>query len=161
MLDYIPCVQVLVVRIHTDLQNLSKDLRIKSSPERTYPIRSLEISTVNNIPFDHIENLLSNSFPRLEIFKYFFKFDAASQSSLDYLDDKRWEYLLQTLISLEDFSCSLELPVQSIIPINTFERNTFFQKHHWHFLCQLYTYSFNTILRLHTKPYPKRRLDIM
>lgn len=161
LLDYIPRVQLLVVRIYTDLQNICKDLRIKTSPEKTYPIRSLEISTVNNIPFDHVENLLINSFPQLEILKFFFKTDASSQSSLDYLDDKRWETLLQSLISLKQFSCSLELPLQSIIPINTFEQNVFFQKQHWRFVWQMYTYSFNTILRLHTKPYPKKRLDIM
>lgn len=154
LLDYIPRVQILILRIYTDLQNLSKDLRIKISPEKKYFLRSLEISTVNNIPFDHLENLLVNSFPHLKIFKFFFKIDASSQSALDYINDKRWEDLLQSLISLEEFSCSLELPIQSIIPLN----NQFFQNQ---FFCQIYTYAFNTILRLHTKPYPKRRLDIM
>ena len=157
-MDYVPRVQVLVLRIYTDLQNSSKDLRIKTSPEKKYSLRSLEISTVNNIPFDHIENLLKNSFPQLKILKFLFKTDASSQSSLDYIDDKRWEDLLQSLISLEQFSCSLELPIQSIIPFNSFERNQFFQNQ---FFYQIYTYAFNTILRLHTKPYPKRRLDIM
>ncbi len=160
-MDYIPSVQYLTVRIYTDLQNCSKYSLIQSSHSRNSNIRSLEISTINNIPFHQIENFFQNSFNRLEILKFFFKTDAPSQSCLDYLDDQRWEYILQSFLSLEEFHYCIELPIQSEIRSNSFEDNQFFRKRNWKFSMQIYTYSFNTILRLHSQPYPKRCLDIM
>lgn len=160
-MNYIPNVQSLTVSVYTDLQNLSKDLLIKSSRPINSNLRSLKISTINNISFNQIENFFQNSFNRLEKLKFVFKTDASSQSCLDYTNDKRWEFLLQSFLSLEHFSCCIELPIQSQRVINTFEQNQYFLKRNWLFSVQVYTYSFNTILRIHTKPYPKRRLDIM
>jgi hypothetical protein len=161
LVDYIPSVQYLTVHIYTDLQNISKYSSIKSSYSINSNIRSLQISTTNNIPFNQIENFFRNSFHRLEILKFFFKTDASSQSCLDYINDKRWEFLLQSFLSLQNFSCCIELPIHSEIISNSFEQNQFFLKRNWRFYTQIYTYSFNTILRIHTIPYPKRRLDIM
>ncbi|CAF5026930.1 unnamed protein product [Rotaria sp. Silwood1] len=161
LLNYIPNVQYLSVRLHTDLQNFSKDSSIISSHSINSNIRSLEISTINNIPFNQIEDLFKKTFKHLEILKFFFKTDALSQSCLDYIDDKRWEHLLQRFLSLKDFHCCIEIPIQSQIISNSFEQNQFFRKHHWKFSFQAYSYSFNTMLRIHTDPYPKRRLDIM
>jgi hypothetical protein len=161
LLDYIPSVQCLTVRVYTDLQNFSKYSSIKYSPLINSNLRSLQISTINNIPFNQIENFFKNLFNRLETLKFFFKTDASSQSCLDYINDKRWEYLLQSFLSLHHFSCCIELPIQSQIITNSFEKNQFFLKRNWRFSVQIYTYSFNTILCLHTKPYPKKRLDIM
>lgn len=93
--------------------------------------------------------------------KFIFKTDASSQSSLEYINEKRWEDLLRSFISLKNFSCCIELPIQTDNLINTFEQNQYFLERNWQFSFQVYTYSFNTILRIHTKPYPKRRLDIM
>jgi hypothetical protein len=157
-LDYIPSVQSLIVRIYTDLSNYPS---IKSSHSNLINLHSLEISTINNIPFNQIERLFQRSFHRLQTLKFFFKTDASSQSCFDYIDDKRWELLLRSLISLEHFSCCLELPIQSKSINNPFKQNEFFLQRNWLFDIHIYTYSFNTILCLHTKPYPKRRLDIM
>ncbi|CAF0896468.1 unnamed protein product [Rotaria sp. Silwood1] len=161
LLNYIPNVQYLSVRLHTDLQNFSKDSSIISSHSINSNIRSLEISTINNIPFNQIEDLFKKTFKHLEILKFFFKTDALSQSCLDYIDDKRWEHLLQRFLSLKDFHCCIEIPIQSQIISNSFEQNQFFRNHHWKFSFQAYSYSFNTMLRIHTDPYPKRRLDII
>jgi hypothetical protein len=158
LLDYIPSVQSLIVRIYTDLSNYPSR---KSFHSTFSNLHLLEISTINNISFHQIEILFQNSFPRLEILKFFFKTDASSQSCLDYLDDKRWEFLLRSLISLEHFSCCLELPIQSKSINNSFEQNQYFLQRNWLFDFHISTYSFNTILRANTKPYPKRRLDIM
>jgi hypothetical protein len=160
-LNYVPSVKSLTVRIYTDLQNISTYSSIKTSPAINSSIRSLQISTINNIPFNQIENLFKNSFKCLETLIFFFKTDASSQSCLDYIDDKRWEFLLQGFLLLENFHCCIELPIQSEIISNSFEQNEFFLKRHWLFSVQIYTYSFNTILRIHTKPYLKLRLDIM
>jgi len=159
-LDYIPNVQGLTVRIYTDLQNFSKYSLIKNSHFQQSKIRSLQISTINNIPFNQIEIFFQNSFKNLEKFKFFFKTDASSQSSLGYIDDKRWELLLQSFPLLQHFHCCIQLPIQSGIITNSFEKNQYFIRRNWKFSFQIYTYSFNRILCIHTKPYPKRRLDI-
>ncbi|CAF4589569.1 unnamed protein product, partial [Rotaria sp. Silwood2] len=161
LLNYIPNVQFLSIRLYTDLQNFSKYSSIISSHSINSNVRSLEISTINNIPFNQVEDLFKKTFKRLEILKFFFKTDALSQSCLDYIDDKRWEYLLQGFLSLKDFHCCIEIPIQSEIVSNSFEQNQFFRKHNWKFSFQTYTYSFNTMLRMHTELYPKRRLDII
>jgi len=161
LLNYVPSVHSLTVRIYTDLQNISKYSSIRSSTAINSSIRSLQISTINNIPFNQIENLFKNSFKYLETLKFFFKTDASSQSCLDYIDDKRWEVLLQGFTLLKNFHCCIELPIQSEIISNSFEQNQFFLKRNWLFSVQVYTYSFNTILRIHTQPYPKRHIDIM
>ena len=157
-MDYIPSVQSLIVRIYTDL---SKYPLKKSSHSIVSNLRLLEISTINNIPFHQVETLFQNTFSRLETLKFFFKTDASSQSCLDYLDDKRWEVFLQTLLSLKHFSCCLELPIQSKSINNSFQQNEYFLQHNWLFDFHISTYSFNNILYAHTKPYPKRRLDIV
>jgi hypothetical protein len=108
-LDYIPTVQSLTVRIYTDLQNCP----IKNSHTRNSYIRSLEISISHNISFNQIEEFFKNSFKRLENVKFFFKTDVSSQSCLDYINDKRWESVLQSLLALEHFYCCIEFPVQS------------------------------------------------
>ncbi|UJR28861.1 hypothetical protein I4U23_010084 [Adineta vaga] len=161
LLNYIPNVQSLTVRIYTDFQNFSKQISIKQFPTIHSSIRHLKISTINNIPFHQIEEFFTNQFIHLDTLKFFFKTDAQSQSSLDYIDDQRWQSLLQSFVSLEHFHCSIELPIQSQIYTNTFITNEFFLKRNWLFTSQIYTYSFNTILRLHTKPYLKQRLDIV
>ncbi|CAF0749972.1 unnamed protein product [Adineta steineri] len=161
LLNYIPNVQSLCVHIYTDLQNVSNYSSINNSSIINSSIRSLQISTINNIPFNHIENLFKNSFKSLQTLKFFFKTDASSQSCLDYIDDKRWEFLLQSLESLENFHCCIELPIQSKLVENLFEQNQFFLKRNWVFFIETYTYSFNTICRLYTKPYLKRRIDII
>jgi len=160
-LNYIPNVQSLIVNIYTDLQNISKYSSIRSFHSINSNIRLLQISTINNISFNQIENFFRNSFNRLETLKFFFKTNALNQSCLDYINDKRWEFLLQSFLSLEHFFCCIELPIQSQFINNSFEQNQFFLKRNWIFSIEIYTYSFNTILRVHTKPYPKRRLDIM
>jgi hypothetical protein len=161
LLNYIPNVQCLSVNIYTDLQNISKYSSIRCFHSINSNIRSLQISTINNISFNQIENFFRNSFNRLETLKFFFKTDALSQSCLDYINDQRWEFLLQSFLSLEHFSCCIELPIQSQFITNSFKQNQFFLRRNWIFSIQIYTYSFNTILRIHTKPYPKRRLDIV
>lgn len=157
LLDYIPNVQSLIIRIYTDLQNFS----LKNSHIKNSSIRSLEISILNNIPFNQIEDLFKNSFNHLEKLKFFFKTDVSSQACLDYINDKRWQILLQSFLSLEHFYCCIEFPIQSETITNSFRENGFFIKKNWKFSFHVYTYSFNTILCIHTKPYPKRRLDIM
>ncbi|CAF3151535.1 unnamed protein product [Rotaria socialis] len=161
LLNYIPNVQSLSIRLYIDLQNFSKDLSITKVHSVKSNIRSLEISTINNIPFNHIEDLFKKSFSHLETLKFFFKTDALSQSSLDYIDSKRWECLLRSILSLQHFHFCIEIPVESEIISNSFQKNQFFSKRNWKFSSQVYTYSFNTILRIHTDPYPKRSLDII
>ncbi|CAF0853517.1 unnamed protein product [Rotaria sordida] len=161
LLNYIPNVRHLIVRLYTDLQNFFKYSSIINSDTINSNIRSLEISTINNIPFNQIEDLFKKTFKHLEILKFFFKTDALSQSCYDYIDHKRWEDLLQRFLSLKDFHCCFEIPIQSELISNSFEQNQFFRKHNWKFSFQIYTYSFNTMLRIHTEPYPKRRLDII
>ncbi|CAF3844531.1 unnamed protein product, partial [Rotaria magnacalcarata] len=161
LLNYVPNAQSLSIRLYIDLQNFSKDLSITKVHSIKSNIRSLEISTINNIPFNHIEDLFKKSFNHLETLKFFFKTDALSQSSLDYIDSKRWECLLRSILSLQYFYFCIEMPVESEIISNSFEKNQFFSKRNWKFSSQVYTYSFNTILRIHTDPYPKRSLDII
>lgn len=160
-MNYIPNVQYLTVRLYIDLQNFSKELPIIKANSIQSNVRSLEISTTNNIPFNQIGSLFKKSFPHLETLKFFFKIDAITQSSLDYIDSKRWEFLLQSFSSLQNFHYCVEIPIQSNILSNSFERNEFFLKRNWKFSFQIYTYSFNTLLRIHTIPYPKRSLDIL
>lgn len=165
LIRYLPAVQKLTVRVFTDLQHLSKVGSLLDVSTICSNLRSLTISTISNIPFHHLEALFRHAFHRLEKFTFVFKTDAASQSCLDYVDAKRWEVLLRSLVSLIEFHCCLELPVLSEKLVdhceNTLESNDFFRQHRWSFDVQTYTYSHNSILRLHTRPYPKRRLDIM
>jgi hypothetical protein len=161
LLHYIPCVQRLIVRLFTDLQHSSKFSLIERETATRSSLRALTIITVNNIPFHHIENLSRHRFDRLETLTFLFKTDAASQSCLDYIDDQRWTNLLRTFVSLLEFRCSIELPVLVHVDANTFAENRFFRERNWKISVRTLTYSFNTMLHVHSEPYPKRRLDTM
>lgn len=148
------------MKIFTDLQNVFIEKR--STIELN--LRSFSISTTNNIPFSHIEELCRHSLKFLENFTFFFKTDASSQSCLDYLDDQRWQNLLCSFVSLRRFSCAIELPIQSEsfveLKSKQFVDNEFFSRRNWKFSLQTYTYDFNTVACLHTDPYPRRRFDL-
>ena len=160
MFAFIPSVEHLTVTIFTDLQHLSIE---KRSPI-ALNLRSFSISTTNNIPFGQIEDLCRHDLPALDKFTFLFKTDAASQSCLDYLDDKRWETLLRSFVSLRQFHCAIELPIPSepIVDVwaKQFQDNLFFAERNWSFSLHTYTYAFNTVACLHTQPYPRRRFDL-
>lgn len=161
LLSYIPNVIKLNVRVYTDLQQISKYLSIKSFNPKQSNIRSLELSTINNIAFNLLESFFQNNFSRLEILKFTFKSDALTQSCLDYTNDKRWQVLLESLPLLKKFNISIKFPIESPFIANTFDCNRFFHEKNWRICCQIYTYSYNTILHMHTQPYPLKHLDIM
>ena len=120
------------------------------------------MSIINNIAFEQIENFLTKyTFHCLKSFKFFLKIDALNQSCLNYIDANRWENLLQLLSSLEYFNYYIDIPIESKQIRNTFEQNQYFLQRNWQFSFQIYTYSFNTILRIHTIPYPQRHLVMM
>jgi hypothetical protein len=166
LLAHLPSLQHLTVRLFTDLQNSTRLLlHSRQDSLRHLNLTSLAINTINNIAFDHVIDLFRHSFHHLKKFTFFFKTDAASHACLDYLDENRWQTLLQGFISLIEFRCCIELPIEpsTIVDhyVRQFNENVFFRLRPWKFVVDTYTYSYNRVLRLHTQPYPKRRLDIV
>ena len=165
LLQYVPGVRTLSVKLFTDLQNFSRSPSIENSSRKSFQVRSLKISTTNNISINSIEDLLRHSCPNLEKLIFLFKIDAINHSCRDFIDDKRWENFLRSFVSLRDFRCAIEFPIDGENLRNqyatSFNANDFFCRQHWNLSNYIYTYSFNSILRLHTQPYPNRRLDIM
>ena len=162
LLDYIPSVHHLTVRLFTDLQNCSKDAHTEKTRSISSNVRLLKISIINNLPFNQIDALFRHRFTRLERLTFEFRTDASSQSCLDYVDEQRWQCLLDTLLSLEQFHCCLQVPVDCESTARSISRsaeaNDGFLQRRWKCAIETYTYSYSTNVRIHTRPYPKRRL---
>lgn len=165
LLQHVKWVRSLNVKLFTDLQNSTRLEQRNRSNVRCRSIRSLTISSVNNLQLSVLDELFRNSCPQVEHLRIFLRTNVISQSTRDFLDEQRWETFLRSFVSLTDFRCAFEFPVDHHQDVyqyaNAFNNNQFFRQRNWTFSSEIFTFCFNTILRLHTNPYPRQRLDTM